>query len=139
MITLHIKHLTELPVAAEAIVELSDIKKVFAFYGNMGAGKTTLIKAICKEMEVTDYATSPTFSLVNEYHTPEDESIFHFDFYRINNITELYDIGYEEYVYSGNICFIEWPTKAESLIPEDAVKVEIIVNEDDSRTINLIY
>lgn len=138
MKTIHVSSLSDLPRAAEAIIELFDEKKVFAFYGEMGAGKTTLIKTVCRILQVRDYATSPTFSLVNEYHTPDDRTIFHFDFYRINSVEELYDIGYEEYVYSGEVCFIEWPAKAESLIPEDAAKIEITVNPDDSRSIKIV-
>lgn len=135
MTTINVKSLKELPKAVDAIIRLMKDNKVFAFYGEMGAGKTTLIKTICQALHVLDYTTSPTFSLVNEYHTAEDESIFHFDFYRINTIEELYDIGYEEYLYSGCTCFIEWPTKAEELIPEDTVKVTITVNSDESRTV----
>ena len=99
---------------------------VFAFYGNMGAGKTTFIKAVCEELGVEDVITSPTFAIVNEYRSEETgELIYHFDFYRIKKLEEVYDMGYEDYFYSGALCFIEWPELIEELLPEDAVKVEI--------------
>ena len=110
--------------------------KVFAFYGKMGAGKTTFIKAICEEMGVDDVITSPTFAIVNEYETSEEDTIYHFDFYRIKKIEEVYDMGYEEYFYSGNLCFIEWPELIEDLLPEDATKVTIKEAEDGSRVIS---
>jgi len=91
----------------------------------MGAGKTTFIKALCEEMHVLDYVTSPTFALINEYKTKNDSTIFHFDFYRIKNISEVYDFGYEDYFYSGDYCFIEWPELIETLLPSIAVKVTI--------------
>ncbi len=112
--------------------------KIVAFYGEMGAGKTTLIKAICKEMEVEDVVSSPTFALVNEYHTRDNQPVFHFDFYRIENISELYDLGYEDYFYSGNLCMVEWPEKAPSLIPESALTVRIEVMESGDREISVI-
>lgn len=111
-------------------------KRVFAFYGKMGAGKTTFIKAICEALGVEDVVTSPTFAIVNEYKTPQG-AIFHFDFYRIKNLREAYDIGCEEYFYSGCPCFIEWPELVEELLPEDIVKVNIEVLDDDSRLITL--
>ncbi|MFC2086168.1 tRNA (adenosine(37)-N6)-threonylcarbamoyltransferase complex ATPase subunit type 1 TsaE [Bacteroidota bacterium] len=111
--------------------------KIIAFYGDMGVGKTTFIKALCKELDVIDTVSSPTFSLVNEYKTKESNSIYHFDFYRINSIEEVYDLGYEEYFYSGNICFIEWPELIEELMPENCLKVRILENQDGSRTIEI--
>jgi tRNA threonylcarbamoyladenosine biosynthesis protein TsaE len=102
----------------------------------MGAGKTTFIKAICEEMGVDDVITSPTFAIVNEYETSEEDTIYHFDFYRIKKIEEVYDMGYEEYFYSGNLCFIEWPELIEDLLPEDATKVTIEEAEDGSRVIS---
>ena len=101
--------------------------KVFAFYGNMGAGKTTFVKAICEELGVDDVITSPTFAIINEYHA-KDGVIYHFDFYRM---------GYEDYFYSGALCFIEWPELIEELLPEDAVKVSITENADGTRTVSL--
>ena len=108
--------------------------KVFAFYGKMGAGKTTFVKAICEELGVEDVITSPTFAIVNEYEA-HDQSIFHFDFYRIKRLEEVYDMGYEDYFYSGSLCFIEWPELIEDLLPEDAVKVTITENTDGTRTV----
>ena len=109
--------------------------KVFAFYGKMGAGKTTFVKAICEELGVEDVITSPTFAIVNEYEA-HDASIYHFDFYRIKKIEEVYDMGYEDYFYSGGLCFIEWPELIEDLLPEDAVKVTISVNDNDERIVS---
>ena len=117
--------------------------KVFAFYGKMGAGKTTFVKAICEELGVEDVITSPTFAIVNEYEVnlkPQTsnlnvQSIFHFDFYRIKRLEEVYDMGYEDYFYSGALCFIEWPELIEDLLPEDAVKVTITENADGTRSV----
>ena len=99
--------------------------RIFAFYGAMGAGKTTFIKAICHELGSNDYVTSPTFALINEYSTTEGSVIYHFDFYRIKKIEEAFDLGYEDYIYSGNYCFIEWPEMIEQLLPEGIVEVRI--------------
>ena len=109
--------------------------KVFAFYGKMGAGKTTFIKAICEELGVDDVITSPTFAIVNEYTAGDDSPIYHFDFYRIKKLEEVYDMGYEDYFYSGNLCLLEWPELIESLLPEDVTKVNIQTEEDGSRTV----
>ena len=109
-------------------------RKVFAFYGKMGAGKTTFVKAICEELGVEDVITSPTFAIVNEYDA-HGTSIFHFDFYRIKRLEEVYDMGYEDYFYSGALCFIEWPELIEDLLPDDAVKVNIEVNADGTRSV----
>ena len=122
--------------AAQQFVEAMGDRKVFAFYGKMGAGKTTFIKAICEALGVEDVVTSPTFAIVNEYVTPK-ESVYHFDFYRIKNLREAYDIGTEEYFYSGCPCFIEWPELIEELLPEDTVRVCIEVHEDGSRTVSM--
>ena len=99
--------------------------RIFAFYGAMGAGKTTFIKAICHELGSNDYVTSPTFALINEYSTTEGSVIYHFDFYRIKKLEEAFDLGYEDYIYSGNFCFIEWPEMIEQLLPEGIVEVRI--------------
>ena len=117
--------------------------KVFAFYGSMGAGKTTFVKAICEELGVEDIITSPTFAVINEYslstlHAPlSSNTIYHFDFYRIKKLEEVYDMGYEDYFYSGALCFIEWPELIEELLPEDAVRVSITENADGTRTVKL--
>lgn len=105
----------------------------FAFYGNMGAGKTTFITALCEKLNAIDLVSSPTFSIVNEYETEEGDLIYHFDFYRIKESSELFDIGFEEYLNNENWCFIEWPERAEEMIPETFTKVYIEVNESDQR------
>ena len=125
----------KLNAVAREMIPIMKEYKIVAFYGEMGAGKTTLIKAICEEMGVADVVSSPTFALVNEYHTSDNQPVFHFDFYRINDISELYDLGYEDYFYSGNLCMIEWPEKAPSLIPETALTVRIKVKESGEREI----
>lgn len=109
---------------------------VFAFYGSMGAGKTTFIKAVCEELGVEDVITSPTFAIVNEYRSEETgELIYHFDFYRIKKLEEVYDMGYEDYFYSGALCFIEWPELIEELLPADAVRVWIEETEGGKRRV----
>ncbi len=124
--------------AAKAFVAAMGERSVFAFYGKMGAGKTTFIKALCKALGIEDIVNSPTFALVNEYRSDTTgELVYHFDFYRINKIEEVYDMGYEDYFYSGAVCLIEWPELVEDLLPEDAVRVEIVENADGSRTLTL--
>lgn len=122
-----------LPKVAKAIIERLEESKVVAFYGQMGAGKTTLIREICSQMGVKSGVASPTFALVNEYHTPKGESIYHFDFYRINKIEEAYDLGYDDYFYSGNVCLVEWPEKIEELIDDNVLIVKIEVVGDSRR------
>ena len=127
-----IESIDQIKEAAKEFVAQMGENKVFAFYGKMGAGKTTFIKAICEELGVEDVINSPTFAIVNEYLDGKGETIYHFDFYRIKKESEAYDIGFEDYVYSGNLCFMEWPELIEDLLPEDAVKV-MIEEEDDGR------
>jgi tRNA threonylcarbamoyladenosine biosynthesis protein TsaE len=122
---------------AKEFLRILGDRKVVAFYGEMGAGKTTFIKALCRELNVLDGVSSPTFALVYEYHKPDESAIYHFDFYRINSPTELFDLGYEDYFYSGNLCFIEWPEKAAHLIPPDALRVYITVLKDGKRIIKV--
>ncbi|MDD6436635.1 MAG: tRNA (adenosine(37)-N6)-threonylcarbamoyltransferase complex ATPase subunit type 1 TsaE [Prevotella sp.] len=132
-----IKSLGGIQEAARQFIHSMGPGKVFAFYGKMGAGKTTFIKAICEELGVKDVITSPTFAIVNEYTTePDGKSIFHFDFYRIKKLEEVYDMGYEDYFYSGALCFLEWPELIDDLLPEDAVKVTIKANDDGTRTVD---
>jgi tRNA threonylcarbamoyladenosine biosynthesis protein TsaE len=111
--------------------------RVVAFYGSMGAGKTTFISALCRFFGVEDDVCSPTFTIVNEYRAAEGDSIFHFDFYRIEALKEAVDIGFEEYLYSGSLCLIEWPEKVEPLLPEDTLNVKIYALPDDSRIIEI--
>jgi len=120
--------------AREFIHQMGDAH-VFAFYGHMGAGKTTFIKAVCEELGVGDVITSPTFAIVNEYTTDADGRIYHFDFYRIKKLDEVYDMGYEDYFYSDALCFIEWPELIEELLPEDALRVTISEEADGSRSV----
>lgn len=122
--------------AARQFVSSMDEASVFAFYGSMGAGKTTFIKAVCEELGVEDVITSPTFAIVNEYRAEETgELIYHFDFYRIKKLEEVYDMGYEDYFYSGALCFIEWPELIEELLPTDAVRVRIEETEGGKRIV----
>ena len=120
--------------AAKTFIQNMGSGRVYAFYGKMGAGKTTFIKALCEELGVEDVITSPTFAIVNEYRSETTgQLIYHFDFYRIKKIEEVYDMGYEDYFYSGALCFLAWPELMEELLPADAVKVTISQQEDGSR------
>ena len=135
--TIKIENIENIREAARAFTEQIGDRTVFAFYGKMGAGKTTFIKAVCEELGVSDVITSPTFAIVNEYRSDTTgELIYHFDFYRIKKLEEVYDMGYEDYFYSGALCFIEWPELIDELLPEDAVKVSIEENSDGSRTVS---
>ena len=117
--------LAALPMVAKELVKLLDTSKIVLFYGHMGAGKTTFINLLCKELGIIGDTSSPTFSIVNEYITSKEETIYHFDFYRLKTEMEAYDLGYEDYLYSGNVCLIEWPEKIASLIPEDVIEFHI--------------
>jgi tRNA threonylcarbamoyladenosine biosynthesis protein TsaE len=139
---IEIKDIEHIGEAARLFVDQIGNRRVFAFYGSMGAGKTTFIKAVCEALGVKDVITSPTFAIVNEYSLPRQSEgdggrLFHFDFYRIKKLEEVYDMGYEDYFYSGSLCFIEWPELIEELLPEDAVKVSITEQEDGKRTVTL--
>jgi tRNA threonylcarbamoyladenosine biosynthesis protein TsaE len=135
-VTIEVNGLDGLENAAKRIIESTQDDQIFIFEGEMGAGKTTLIKALAKELGVTKVVTSPTFSIVNEYDA-NGKVIYHFDFYRIKNLQEAYDIGYEEYFYSGNICFIEWPEKIAPLLPLHFVKIEISVQNENDRILSI--
>ena len=138
MSTITISSLDTIQESAKEFVRRMGDDTVFAFYGKMGAGKTTFIKALCKELGVEDEVNSPTFAIINEYRSATTaELIYHFDFYRIKKLEEVYDLGYEDYFYSGALCFIEWPELVEELLPLDAKKVTITENSDGTRTITL--
>lgn len=134
---IRIENIDKIDLAAHLFISKMGQHKVFAFYGQMGAGKTTFIKAVCKKLGVKENITSPSFALINEYINAGDNSIYHFDCYRLKDAGEAFDIGAEEYFYSGNLCFIEWPERIEDLLPENTVKVLITVAEDQSRTIEM--
>jgi len=125
--TLFAENLEQLDSIAKQILDYTSTHKKFAFYGEMGVGKTTLIKALSLQIGVTDAVSSPTFSIVNEYQADENTKIYHFDFYRIEDEKEAYDIGYEEYFFSNAYCFIEWPEKIPNLIEEDMVQIKMSV------------
>lgn len=130
---IEIESLSELPKVAEAVLGELRGRSVVLFRGPMGAGKTTLISRMAAALGAEDTVTSPTFALVNQYEGEGGRRIYHFDFYRINNVEEALDLGYEEYFYSGDLCLVEWPEKIEPLLPEDAMTVTITVGEDERR------
>lgn len=132
-----LKNVEGIDKAAHEFIDAMGDRTIFAFYGKMGAGKTTFIKAVCEALGVKDVINSPTFAIVNEYMAGNDEPIYHFDFYRIKRQEEVLDIGYEDYIDSGCVCFMEWPELIEDLLPEDAVKVSIDELPDGSRRIIL--
>jgi len=127
--------LSDLPQVAERLLEFSKGEKIFVFEGDMGAGKTTFIKTFCKVLGVDDVVSSPTYSIVNEYESPNG-SIFHFDFYRIKDIQEAYDLGYEEYFYGEGTCLIEWPERVAELLPDHLMRVEIEIVDENQRVFN---
>lgn len=138
MMKLTIRSLDTIRETAREFVANMGQASVFAFYGKMGAGKTTFVKAICEELGVEDVITSPTFAIVNEYQsTKTGGPIYHFDFYRIKKLDEVYDMGYEDYFYSGAPCFLEWPELIEEILPNDAVKVTITEQEDGTRIVEV--
>ena len=137
---LRITSLESIRAVAKQFLQIVGQRRVIAFYGAMGAGKTTFIKALCQEMGVDDVVTSPTFAIVNEYTDPptgdvEWDAVYHFDFYRIKRIEEVYDMGYEDYFYSGNLCLIEWPELVEGLLPDDTLRIHITEQSDGSRLV----
>ena len=138
MKSLKITSLYSIEEVAKEFINLMGDDTIFAFYGKMGAGKTTFIKALCKALGVEDEVNSPTFAIVNEYRSETTaELIYHFDFYRIKKVEEVYDLGYEDYFYSGALCFIEWPELIEELLPEDTKKISIEENNDGERIITI--
>jgi tRNA threonylcarbamoyladenosine biosynthesis protein TsaE len=128
-----IKDKQHLHAAAKQLLKRSGDNKLFAFYGAMGSGKTTFIKAICESLGAVDIVSSPTFTLVNEYKTSDGESIFHIDFYRIKKQEEVFDFGIEEYLTGDSYCFMEWPDLVEEILPPETVKVKISVDENEQR------
>lgn len=133
-VTFSLKNINQLQEVAIQLLKFAKDEKIFLFFGDMGVGKTTFIKALCQALEVKDVVTSPTFSIVNEYDSPKG-AIFHFDFYRIKNESEVFDIGFEEYLYSDNYCFIEWPEKIINLWPERYVHISLSLSEENGRKI----
>lgn len=133
---INVNSLSDLDQAAISLLDFAGAEKIFVFEGDMGAGKTTFIKVLSKALGVKELVSSPTFSIVNEYEG-EGNTFYHFDFYRIKNLQEAYDIGYEEYFYSGNTCFIEWPEKVEELLPEHYIKVEIKMLSEKERILSI--
>lgn len=139
-IEFQIKGLESIDSIAKEILKIIGNNRVIAFYGNLGAGKTTLIKSMCKQLDVLDIVSSPTFSIINEYITKKGEKIYHFDFYRLKNIQEAIDIGVDEYLDSGNFCFMEWSDKIEEMLPENYIKIEIIPEENpNNRKVQLVF
>ena len=137
MTTIEIKSIETIREAAKKFIQSIGDNTIFAFNGSMGAGKTTFIKAVCEELGVSDVINSPTFAIVNEYHSDiTTDLVYHFDFYRIKNIHEANDLGAEDYFYSGSLCFIEWPEKVEEILPPNTVWIDIEEQEDGSRLIS---
>ena len=133
MNTITIDSLSDLPKVAELVLESLNGRNVVAFFAPMGAGKTTLISTLMETLGSEDIVTSPTFALVNQYYTSEREPVYHFDFYRINSINEAFDMGYEEYFYSGDLCLVEWPEKVEQLLPDDTMVVKLEILDENTR------
>ena len=135
-ITFEINSIDELSKVSDLLISWRDKSNIIAFYGNMGAGKTTLVKNLCSKLGVQDEVNSPTFALVNEYQTESFDSVFHFDFYRIKSLEEVFDIGYEDYFYGGSLCLLEWPELIDPIMPEHFIKVEISLGDTaDSRVL----
>lgn len=134
-----VNDISELRSAAKKFLEYAGDTKIFAFYGEMGVGKTTFLKELCREMEVEDEITSPTFAIVNEYYSKKYGQIFHFDFYRIDDLREVYDMGFEEYLESGAYIFMEWSEKIDHILPDGIAKVTITQDDKQVRTIRMIF
>lgn len=138
MTRIKITNKNKLPAAAFQFIKHSGENRVFAFYGAMGAGKTTIIKSICQALGSTDIVTSPTFTIVNEYKIPGGELIYHMDFYRIKKLSEVFDFGIEEYLSGGAWCFIEWPEMAENILPPETVKIILSVDKNEQRIMEIV-
>ncbi|MCD6566002.1 MAG: tRNA (adenosine(37)-N6)-threonylcarbamoyltransferase complex ATPase subunit type 1 TsaE [Bacteroidales bacterium] len=132
-----INNIADIDFAAAKLLKGFEGQMVFAFFGEMGAGKTTFIQALCRKLDVIEVVNSPTFTIVNEYHTENSNSIYHFDFFRIKKIEEVYDFGFEDYFYSGNYCFIEWPELITDILPDNAVLVKINVDKGGTRILEI--
>lgn len=137
MKTIHITTQEGLPEVAEAVIESLGRRTVVVFRGEMGAGKTTLIREIAAQLGAADTVTSPTFAIVNQYEGANRRCIYHFDFYRIDDLREAYDFGYEEYFYSGDLCLVEWPEKIEPLLPDNVMTVRITADSETARTFEI--
>ncbi len=132
-----IHNIADIDFAAAKLLKEFEGQRVFAFFGEMGAGKTTFIQSLCRELDVIEVVNSPTFTIVNEYHTENGSSIYHFDFFRIKKIEEVFDLGYEDYFYSGNYCFFEWPELITDILPDNAVLVKITVDRGGTRILEI--
>ena len=130
-----VKDKSHLPSAAEELLRFTGKRKILAFYGQMGAGKTTFIKAICEVLDTLDIVASPTFTLVNEYSTSKGEALYHIDFFRIKKLEEVFDFGIEEYLTGDSYCFLEWPELIEEILPSDTVRIRITVDDKEQRTL----
>lgn len=137
MNTFYIDSLEQIDEVAKAFLAQYTNERVIAFYGEMGVGKTTFIKALCKALQVNDTVNSPSFAIVNEYHNIDDDIVYHFDFYRLKEEEEAYDMGYEDYLYSGNYCMIEWPEKIASLLPDGRLDLQITEASDGRRKLTV--
>jgi tRNA threonylcarbamoyladenosine biosynthesis protein TsaE len=135
-VEIEVNGLDQLPSAAAQILDFAGEERIFVLRAEMGGGKTTLIKELARQLGVDEVVSSPTFAIVNEYDA-QGQAVYHFDFYRIKDIREAYDIGYEEYFYSGNVCFIEWPEKIESLLPEHYLEISIGILNDNARLLTV--
>ena len=133
-----IKHKKDLPEAVKRLLKISGEKRLFAFYGPLGSGKTTIIKAICRELGAADPVSSPSFTIVNEYRTVSGEILYHIDFYRIRKLEEVFDFGIEEYFNSGSCCFMEWPELIEEILPPGTFKIRILVGKKEERILELV-
>lgn len=134
---IRIRNKRELPAAAKTLLNNFQGKRIFAFYGAMGAGKTTFIKAVCESLGAADLVTSPSFTLINEYRRSDGGSLYHIDLYRIKNRNEMLDLGIEEYFSSGSYCFIEWPEMIEEILPSETVNIKITVGKNEERILEI--